>query len=172
MAQEWVDFFLIDSTNPSDSTLMGERVITFGEGDVKSVRHLVEVVSTKCSVNNAKVRNLRLSGHGNEHGGPIGGDWISLATLPKHSVELAKLNLYFDPATTKVVFDSCQTGTNIRLLSKLSTLWKGVSVSGFFDNQVPNFFSPSDEGLKFTCTLKNCVGEHPETDVKSRIVLR
>ena len=172
MATQYVDFFLIDNSAPDDRVLSIERFITFGEGTVESVVDLVSVVSSKCKANNAKVGTLRLSGHGDEDGGPIGKDWITVATLPKYSVDLAKLNAYFDRSRTTVIFDSCLTGTNIRLLSKLSELWNGVPVSGFFENQVPNFIKPSDEGLKFTCTLKNCVGTHPDTTARSTIRLR
>ncbi len=169
----YIDFFLIDGSDPADKVLALERLLSVGEGSVASVIDLVSVVSAKCQASHAKVGVLRLSGHGNETGGPIGKDWIDLTTLPRHATDLAKLNRYFEPARTQVVFDACQTGTNIRLLSKLSELWQGVPVSGFFDNQNPNFFSPADEGVKFTCILKSCLASHPDIPAAmSRVQLR
>lgn len=167
----YIDFFLIDDSDSDDPTLSKERRWTIGDGSVSSVVDLVSTVATKCTASSAKVGTLRISGHGDERGGPIGRDWIDLTTLPQHVVNLMKLNRYFDIRRTEVIFDSCQTGTNIRLLSRLSVIWNGIKVSGFFDDQVPNLLAPRDEGVKFTCSLKMCEATHSGISAKSVIRL-
>jgi hypothetical protein len=161
---DWLDLFVIDNSG-NDKVMNLERFITFGEKDVKSVKGLVKLVKQLCDTKGKKVRRLRISGHGNSSGAYVGADWISLKTLPKHEPDLKKLKPYFVAPTSRVIFDACQTGADVRLLTRLSQLWGGIRVTGFFDNQQPNFISPDDEGTVVTCQVNACRFSTPGSDV-------
>jgi hypothetical protein len=156
MKPRWLDFFLVDASDPTDKTLALEHFITIGEIDIKSVKDMVDVVVMTCIAKKGHIRSLRISGHGNSTGAYIGGDWISTDTLKCHEKELKKLNSCLSVKVSLVTFDSCQTGGAITLLQRLSKLWRGVRVKAFQENQRPDLLWPNDEGPAVVCKLKQC----------------
>lgn len=145
-----IDIYVIDNS-PGIIMTIG-RALSIGSIGITSVRSMVEQVGIACKGVD-KVRELRISGHGDEDGQFIGDDWVGEANIHAFAADLAKLKTYFDPSCGLVTLEGCKVGQAELLLVKMSH-HLGVPVRGFRTFQ--NDFIPGDEGGETRCIYYSC----------------
>ena len=97
-----------------------------------------------------KIRELRIFGHGNVWGQYVGGDWLSLPSLPSWRPELAKLAVGCFGRGGFITMAGCEQGGNGGFLLEISSI-VGVPVQGFTALQRPTV--PGDEGGVTRCFI-------------------
>lgn len=151
MAQpKLVDLYFIDSSR-SDLVMGLDRLLTAGDLGIKNVADMVTQCKSVCS-KGAKIRELRVVGHGNASGQWFGEDWVDENTLASHQTKLAGLRPCFD-AMSYVSLGGCKVGQAEILLSRFSKI-VGVPVQAWTASQRPGV--PGDEGANVRCFRYAC----------------
>jgi hypothetical protein len=148
-----IDIHLID--NRSDAVLAVARALAIGDVPIGNVRDLVNQVALKCAQGD-KVRELRITGHGNIEGQYIGSDWIDSKTVDNYDHLWQRLHPFFS-SNGLLTLEGCQVGQAHLLLVKLSN-YLGVSVRGFRTFQNP--VVPGYEGGETKCYYFSCNKTH------------
>lgn len=150
-----IDIYVIDNSS-FDLTMFIDSQLTQGEVGIQNVEDMVRKIERMCE-DGDRIRELRIVGHGNDHGQYVGTDWLSTSTLRQHRSALARLRPLFvhgndqvDGENGHVVMGGCRQGRNGRLLLELSRIFN-VPVSGFTALQRPGV--PGDEGGRTTCFI-------------------
>ena len=150
------DIYIVDTTVRDTATILAQLglLITFRRGvGIRSIEDMVSRVIKVASGRGAKIRRLRIIGHGNAHGQRIGKDFLSVHSLPKHAGALKRLIPYF-AADAEVTLGGCQVGQGVELLQQLSQVLGGVTVRAMTALQRPGV--PGDEGGVQVCQLTMC----------------
>ncbi len=126
--------------------------VWIGEKRVTCVADLVTKIFKRCAKGDTIIM-LKILDHGDSSGQCIGDDYVSESTFNKHRDRLSKLRQCFDPKAV-VRLGGCKVGHASGLLSKLSSLWGGVTVLAGTAYQ--RDLIPGIEGGVTSCVLENC----------------
>jgi hypothetical protein len=122
---------------------------------VPSIDDFVSSIQRICSSRaDAVVGRVLLVAHGNEKGVTIGNDRLTLESFRKFKPKLAELKPLFDPIISSVVFQACELGRNPALLRCLSTVWGGIPVRAYSQQQHPD--EPTGQGPSVVCRMSTC----------------
>lgn len=109
-----------------DSDIVGWASSATRVGEIYMTSVATMVKNVKKEIRNKKISRLNILDHGNSKGFQIGGDWVSVKTLPLYAPELEKLKPLFEEKGF-VHFQHCYIGQNRTLMLSLAKLF-GVSV--------------------------------------------
>lgn len=97
------------------------------------------IAARRAAAGGRKIRQLRIMGHGHRGMVRIGAELVQVEYLadPNSALvkELARLAEFLDVERSVVILDHCLAGNSKELLVRLSEIWGGVAVRGFFDYQ-------------------------------------